>query len=98
MGSGGCLQHARSRAPSVHDHDHTHTHSHTHHHTRHHTSTHPLPSLHSSTPGKSTLTRLLFRFYDVTSGSLSIDGQDLRSVTQVTGLPQLTPMLPCPKP
>ncbi|WP_211664267.1 ABCB family ABC transporter ATP-binding protein/permease [Litoreibacter albidus] len=32
--------------------------------------------------GKSTIGRLLFRFYDVSSGSLSIDGQDVRDVTQ----------------
>lgn len=32
--------------------------------------------------GKSTLARLLFRFYDVNAGAISIDGQDLRSVTQ----------------
>lgn len=32
--------------------------------------------------GKSTLSRLLFRFYDVNSGAISIDGQDLRKVTQ----------------
>jgi ATP-binding cassette, subfamily B, heavy metal transporter len=32
--------------------------------------------------GKSTLARLLYRFYDVTGGQISIDGQDLRSVTQ----------------
>ena len=32
--------------------------------------------------GKSTISRLLFRFYDVTGGSITIDGQDLRSVSQ----------------
>jgi ATP-binding cassette, subfamily B, heavy metal transporter len=32
--------------------------------------------------GKSTIARLLFRFYDVTGGSVRIDGQDLRDVTQ----------------
>ena len=32
--------------------------------------------------GKSTIGRLLFRFYDVSGGSLSIDGQDVRDVTQ----------------
>jgi ATP-binding cassette subfamily B protein len=32
--------------------------------------------------GKSTISRLLFRFYDVTGGRISIDGQDLRDVTQ----------------
>lgn len=32
--------------------------------------------------GKSTLVRLLFRFYDATAGTVSIDGQDVRSVTQ----------------
>lgn len=32
--------------------------------------------------GKSTLARLLFRFYDVSSGSISIDGQDIRSISQ----------------
>ncbi len=32
--------------------------------------------------GKSTLARLLYRFYDVTAGRISIDGQDLRDVTQ----------------
>ena len=32
--------------------------------------------------GKSTISRLLFRFYDVQKGSITIDGQDIRSVTQ----------------
>jgi ATP-binding cassette, subfamily B, heavy metal transporter len=32
--------------------------------------------------GKSTISRLLFRLYDVSSGSISIDGQDIRRVTQ----------------
>jgi ATP-binding cassette subfamily B protein len=32
--------------------------------------------------GKSTISRLLFRFYDVTGGRVLIDGQDVRDVTQ----------------
>ncbi|TYB91113.1 ABC transporter ATP-binding protein/permease [Oceaniovalibus sp. ACAM 378] len=36
----------------------------------------------SSGSGKSTIGRLLFRFYDVNGGALSIDGQDVRDVTQ----------------
>jgi len=32
--------------------------------------------------GKSTISRLLFRFYDVAQGSIRIDGQDIRRVTQ----------------
>jgi ATP-binding cassette subfamily B protein len=32
--------------------------------------------------GKSTLSRLLYRFYDIQSGSVSVDGQDIRTVTQ----------------
>jgi ATP-binding cassette subfamily B protein len=32
--------------------------------------------------GKSTISRLLFRFYDVGGGRITIDGQDLRDVTQ----------------
>ena len=32
--------------------------------------------------GKSTISRLLFRFYDVTEGRIRIDGQDVRDVTQ----------------
>ena len=34
--------------------------------------------------GKSTIARLLFRFYDVDAGAIPIDGQDLRDVTQDT--------------
>ncbi|MGB1027115.1 MAG: ABCB family ABC transporter ATP-binding protein/permease, partial [Rhodospirillaceae bacterium] len=32
--------------------------------------------------GKSTISRLLFRFYDVTAGRVTIDGQDVRDVSQ----------------
>jgi ATP-binding cassette subfamily B protein len=32
--------------------------------------------------GKSTLARLLYRFYDVNAGRITLDGQDLREVTQ----------------
>lgn len=32
--------------------------------------------------GKSTISRLLFRFYDITGGRITIDGQDIREVTQ----------------
>ena len=32
--------------------------------------------------GKSTLARLLFRFYDVQQGSIRIDGQDIRAISQ----------------
>lgn len=34
--------------------------------------------------GKSTLARLLFRFYDVHAGAISIDAQDIRSVSQTS--------------
>ena len=34
--------------------------------------------------GKSTLGRLLFRFYDVGDGALLIDGQDIRDITQMS--------------
>jgi len=36
----------------------------------------------ASGAGKSTLSRLLFRFYDIAAGRISIDGQDIRAVTQ----------------
>ena len=36
----------------------------------------------STGSGKSTIGRLLFRFYDVAGGALRIDGQDVRDVTQ----------------
>jgi len=32
--------------------------------------------------GKSTISRLLFRFYDVNDGKITLDGQDLRNITQ----------------
>ncbi|AQR74874.1 ABC transporter ATP-binding protein/permease [Sphingomonas sp. LM7] len=34
--------------------------------------------------GKSTLARLMYRFYDVTDGRITIDGQDIRAVTQAS--------------
>ncbi len=34
--------------------------------------------------GKSTISRLLFRFYDVTSGAVQIDGRDIRDYTQAS--------------
>jgi ATP-binding cassette subfamily B protein len=38
----------------------------------------------ASGSGKSTLARLLFRFYDVGSGAITLDGQDIRRVTQLS--------------
>jgi len=38
----------------------------------------------TSGSGKSTLARLLFRFYDVNKGRITLDGQDLRDVTQTS--------------
>jgi ATP-binding cassette subfamily B protein len=43
--------------------------------------------------GKSTLARLLYRFYDVSGGRISIDGQDIRQVTQ-TSLRQAIGIVP----
>jgi ATP-binding cassette subfamily B protein len=34
--------------------------------------------------GKTTLARLLFRFYDATTGAVAVDGQDIRTVTQTS--------------
>ncbi len=34
--------------------------------------------------GKSTISRILFRFYDISSGRVTIDGQDVREVQQVS--------------
>jgi ATP-binding cassette subfamily B protein len=34
--------------------------------------------------GKSTLARLLFRFYDVDAGRITVDGQDIRGLTQAS--------------
>jgi ATP-binding cassette, subfamily B, heavy metal transporter len=34
--------------------------------------------------GKSTISRLLFRLYDVSGGQITIDGQDIRAVTQAS--------------
>jgi ATP-binding cassette subfamily B protein len=34
--------------------------------------------------GKSTISRLLFRFYDVTGGRILVDGEDIRDVTQAS--------------
>jgi len=34
--------------------------------------------------GKSTISRLIYRFYDVSGGTITIDGQDIRDVTQAS--------------
>jgi len=43
---------------------------------------HTIAVVGASGAGKSTLARLLFRFFDVNSGSITIDGQDIRNITQ----------------
>ena len=45
---------------------------------------HKVAVVGASGAGKSTLARLLFRFYDVTDGSIKINGQDIRTVTQAS--------------
>jgi ABC-type transport system involved in Fe-S cluster assembly fused permease/ATPase subunit len=45
---------------------------------------HTIAVVGASGAGKSTLSRLLFRFYDVSQGSIQINGQDIRSVTQTS--------------
>jgi len=34
--------------------------------------------------GKSTISRLIFRFYEITGGRITVDGQDIRDVTQAS--------------
>jgi ATP-binding cassette subfamily B protein len=43
---------------------------------------HKVAVVGASGAGKSTLSRLLFRFYDVSGGRITIDGQDIRDVSQ----------------
>ncbi len=43
---------------------------------------HKVAVVGASGAGKSTLSRLLFRFYDVNGGRITINGQDIRAVTQ----------------
>ena len=45
---------------------------------------HKVAVVGSSGAGKSTLSRLLFRFYDVNRGRITINGQDIRDVTQTS--------------
>ena len=43
---------------------------------------HTVAVVGASGAGKSTLARLLFRFYDVSGGRITVDGRDIRDVTQ----------------
>ena len=45
---------------------------------------HKVAVVGASGSGKSTLARLLYRFYDVGAGRITIDGQDIREVTQAS--------------
>ena len=45
---------------------------------------HTLAIVGSSGAGKSTVARLLFRFYDADQGAIRIDGQDIRDATQTS--------------
>ncbi|WP_283149467.1 ABCB family ABC transporter ATP-binding protein/permease [Silvimonas soli] len=45
---------------------------------------HTVAVVGSSGAGKSTLSRLLYRFYDVNAGKITINGQDLRGITQAS--------------
>lgn len=43
---------------------------------------HTLAIVGASGSGKSTIARLLFRFYDIQKGTITIDGQDVKQITQ----------------
>ncbi len=43
---------------------------------------HSLAIVGASGAGKSTISRILFRFYEISGGSVLIDGQDIREITQ----------------
>ncbi|MCK6450606.1 MAG: ABC transporter ATP-binding protein/permease [Alphaproteobacteria bacterium] len=45
---------------------------------------HKIAIVGTSGSGKSTIARLLFRFYDVSAGAIRIDGQDIREATQAS--------------
>jgi len=45
----------------------------------------PVAQVGSSGAGKSTIMRLLFRFFDVTGGCVRIDGQDISKVSALHG-------------